>query len=47
MRTEAKFLGQRVTLQSVEQIDLSDADFLVPPDYKELNPRQPEKTNSQ
>ena len=49
IRTEAKFLGQRVvvTLESVEQTGLSDADFLVPPDYKELNPRQPEKTNSQ
>ena len=49
IRTEAKFLGQRVavTLESVQQPDLSEADFLVPPDYKELNPRQPEKTNSQ
>ena len=49
IRTEAKFLGQRivVTLESVEQTGLSDADFLVPADYKELNPRQPEKTNSQ
>jgi hypothetical protein len=49
IRTEAKFLGQRVavTLESVQQTDLSDADFLVPPEYKELNPRQPEKTNSQ
>ena len=49
IRTEAKFLGQRVvvTLESVEQTDLSDADFSIPPDYKELNPRQPEKRNSQ
>jgi hypothetical protein len=49
IRTEAKFLGQKVviTLESVQQTDLRDADFLVPPDYKELNPRQPEKTNSQ
>src|SRR5215813_10024849 len=48
IRTEAKFLGQRVivTLQSVQQTDLSDADFSVPADYKELNPGgQPGKGN--
>jgi Domain of unknown function (DUF4412) len=49
IRTEAKFLGQRVviTLESVEQTDLSDAEFSIPPDYKELGPRQPGKGNSQ
>ena len=43
IRTEAKFLGQRVvvTLQSVQQIDLADTDFSVPADYKELNPGGP------
>jgi hypothetical protein len=47
IRTEAKFLGQRVvvTLESVQQTDLTDADFSVPADYKELNPRQHEKTD--
>src|ERR1700730_1089173 len=47
IRTEAKFLGQKVVviLESVQQSDLTDADFSVPADYKELNPRQPEKTN--
>jgi hypothetical protein len=47
IRTEAKFLGQRVvvTLESVQQTDLTDADFSIPADYKELNPRQPEKTD--
>jgi hypothetical protein len=46
IRTEAKFLGQKVVviLESVQQSDLTDADFSVPADYKELNPRQPEKT---
>jgi uncharacterized protein DUF4412 len=45
IRTEAKFLGQRVvvTLESVQQADLTDADFSIPADYKELNPRQHEK----
>jgi len=47
IRTEAKFLGQRivVTIESVQQTDLTDADFSVPADYKELNPRQHEKTD--
>jgi hypothetical protein len=47
IRTEAKFLGQKVVviLESVQQSDLTDADFSIPADYKELNPRQPEKTN--
>jgi Domain of unknown function (DUF4412) len=47
IRTEAKFLGQRVvvTLESIQQTDLTDADFSIPADYKELNPRQPEKTD--
>jgi len=48
MRTEAKFLGQRVvvTLESVQQSDLTDADFSVPADYKELNPAgSPGKAN--
>jgi hypothetical protein len=47
IRTEAKFLGQSivVTLESVEQTSLADADFSLPPDYKELNPQQPEKPN--
>ena len=47
IRTEAKFLGHKVVviLESVQQSDLIDADFSVPADYKELNPRQPEKTN--
>jgi Domain of unknown function (DUF4412) len=47
IRTEAKFLGQRVvvTLESVQQTELSEADFSLPPDYQELTPRQPEKTN--
>ena len=48
IRTEAKFLGQRVvvTLKSVQQTDLADADFSLPADYKELNPGgQPGKTN--
>lgn len=47
IRTEAKFLGQRVvvTLESVQQTDVTDADFSVPADYKELNPRQHEKTD--
>jgi hypothetical protein len=45
MRTEAKFLGQKVviTLESVQQADLTDTDFAIPADYKELNPKQPEK----
>jgi hypothetical protein len=40
IRTEAKFLGQKVvvTLESVQQTDLTDTDFSIPPDYKELNP---------
>jgi Domain of unknown function (DUF4412) len=48
IRTEAKFLGQRVvvTLESVQQTDLTDADFSLPADYKELNPGGlPGKTN--
>jgi hypothetical protein len=47
IRTEAKFLGQKVViiLESVQQSDLTDADFSIPADYKELNPRQSEKTN--
>src|SRR6516225_1599998 len=48
IRTEAKFLGQRVvlTIKSVQQTDLADADFSLPADYKELNPGgQPGKTN--
>ncbi|HEV3211129.1 MAG TPA: DUF4412 domain-containing protein [Chthoniobacterales bacterium] len=48
IRTEAKFLGQRVvvTLKSVQQTDLTDADFSLPADYKELNPGGlPGKTN--
>ncbi len=48
IRTEAKFLGQRVvvTLESVQQTDLTEADFSLPVDYKELNPGGlPGKTN--
>jgi hypothetical protein len=47
IRTEAKFLGQRVvvTLESAQQTDLTDTDFSIPADYKELNPRQREKTD--
>jgi hypothetical protein len=47
IRTEAKFLGQRivVTIESVQQTDLTEGDFSVPADYKELNPRQHEKTD--
>jgi Domain of unknown function (DUF4412) len=48
IRTEAKFLGQSVvvTLESVQQTDLTEADFSLPADYNELNPRQPEKSNT-
>jgi hypothetical protein len=47
IRTEANLLGQKVvvTLESVQQTDLNDTDFSLPPDYKELNPRQPEKAD--
>ncbi len=42
IRTTESVMGQKivVTLDSAQETDVPDTDFVVPPDYKELNPRE-------
>jgi hypothetical protein len=43
IRTTEIIMGQKIvaTLVSAQETPLSDAEFTIPPDYKELNPPQP------
>ena len=45
IRTTESIMGQKIvaTLVSAQETPLSDAEFTIPPDYKELNPPQPGK----
>ena len=45
VRTTQSVMGQKivVTLDSVQETPVPDAEFTIPPDYKELNPQQPGK----
>jgi hypothetical protein len=46
IRTTQTVVGQKIvmTLDSAQETDVSDADFTIPADYKELNPPSKEKT---
>ena len=43
IRTTESIIGQKIvaTLESAQEPPVPDAEFTIPPDYKELNPRQP------
>ena len=45
VRTTESILGQKIvsTLESAQETPVPDAEFVIPPDYKELNPQQPGK----
>src|ERR1700736_3676700 len=45
IRTTQTILGQKIvmTLDSAQQIEVPDSDFVIPADYKELNPPAAEK----
>jgi Domain of unknown function (DUF4412) len=42
IRTTESIMGQKIVviLDSAQETDLPDTDFIIPPDYKELNPRE-------
>jgi hypothetical protein len=42
IRTTESIMGQKIVviLDSAQEIDLADTDFIIPSDYKELNPRE-------
>ena len=47
VRTTQTIMGQKIvmTLDSAQEIDVPDADFAIPADYKELNPPAGEKAD--
>ena len=42
IRTTESIMGQKIVviLDSAQETDVPDADFTIPSDYKELNPRE-------
>jgi hypothetical protein len=48
IRTTQTIMGQKIvmTLDSAQEMDVPDADFAIPADYKELNPPAVGKTNN-